>query len=199
VQKNQDNGRSGIGLFGGTFDPVHLGHLLVAQAAWEELGLERVFLIPAARSPFKPEAVPAPAVQRLRLLRLALAGLNWCEVDDSEVAQGGISYSIDTVRRYGERFPECPLYWILGADHVASLPQWRCATELAERVRFLVIPRPSAPGLQLPPPFQGVCLRGYPLAVSSSEIRARVRQGLPIEALSGSRVAEAIVKNQLYF
>jgi len=77
-----------IGLFGGSFDPVHLGHLLVAQAAREELQLERLFFVPAAQSPFKPASQPSPADQRLRLLRLALAGQDWCEIDEQEVKRG---------------------------------------------------------------------------------------------------------------
>ena len=85
-------------LFGGSFDPVHLGHLLVAQAAHEELCLTRLFFVPAAQSPFKPERKPTPASQRLRLLRLALAGKTWCEIDEQEIKRGGISYTIDTVR-----------------------------------------------------------------------------------------------------
>ena len=79
---------SRIGLFGGSFDPVHLGHLLVAQAAREEAGLERVYFIPAAQSPFKPDRAPAPAAERLRLLRLALAGNTHCEIR-SEERRGG--------------------------------------------------------------------------------------------------------------
>ena len=104
-----------IGLFGGSFDPVHLGHLLVAQAAREELDLARLFFIPAAQSPFKPESAPTPAPERLRLLRLALAGKTWCEIDEQEIQRGGVSYTIDTVRDYASRFPA-------GA---ALLPDWR--------------------------------------------------------------------------
>src|ERR1043166_2613850 len=89
-----------LGLFGGSFDPVHLGHLLVAQAAREELALNRLFLIPAAQSPFKPDRVPTPANERLRLLRLALAGKTDSEVDDQEIKRGGVSYTIDAVRDY---------------------------------------------------------------------------------------------------
>ena len=94
-----------IGLFGGSFDPVHLGHLLVAQAAREELDLARLFFIPAAQSPFKPDSQPTPAPERLRLLRLALAGKTWCEIDEQEIQRGGVSYTIDTVRDYAGRFP----------------------------------------------------------------------------------------------
>ncbi len=94
-----------IGLLGGSFNPVHLGHLLVAQAAREELQLSRLFFIPAAQSPFKPGLPLAPAEQRLRLLRLALAGQTDCEIDDLEIKRGGVSYTIDTLRDYVRRFP----------------------------------------------------------------------------------------------
>ena len=81
-----------IGLFGGTFDPVHIGHLLVAQAAFEELQLSRLFFIPAAQSPFKPESKPAPAAARLQMLSLALAGQTQYEIDDQEIRRGGTSW-----------------------------------------------------------------------------------------------------------
>ncbi len=96
-----------IGLFGGSFDPVHLGHLLMAQAAREELDLARLFFIPASQSPFKPGSLPTSPAERLRLLRLALAGKNWCEVDEQEIRRGGVSYTIDTVRDYAARWPGC--------------------------------------------------------------------------------------------
>src|SRR5689334_296412 len=94
-----------IGLFGGSFNPVQLGHLLVAQAALEELGLSRLFFIPAAQSPFKPGDGLAPANLRLQMLRLALVGNTNCEIDEQELRRGGVSYTIDTVRDYRKRFP----------------------------------------------------------------------------------------------
>jgi nicotinate-nucleotide adenylyltransferase len=187
-----------LGLFGGSFNPVHLGHLLVAQTAREELGLDRLFFIPAARSPFKPEATLAPGPARLRLLRLALAGWTGCAVDDQELQRGGTSYTIDTVRDYQRRFPDAALHYLMGADHVRLLPKWREATELARAVQFIVIPRPGEPETPLPAPFRGRSLTGYALRVSASEIRDRVRAGRPIELLVGTAVAEAIRKNRLY-
>ncbi len=187
-----------IGLFGGSFDPVHLGHLLVAQAAREELRLTRLFFIPAAQSPFKPEREPAPALERLRLLRLALAGMNWCEIDEQEVKRGGVSYTVETVRDFGRRFPEAGLFWLIGADHVAQLAKWREADELARMAQFLVIPRPGAAEARLPDRFQGQILKGFPLGVSSSQIRDRVKAGLPIDHLAPEAVVEAIHKYRLY-
>ena len=187
-----------LGLSGGSFDPVHLGHLLVAQAACEELGLDRLFIIPAAQSPFKPDRQPTPAPLRLQLLRLALAGQCDAELDAQEIERGGVSYTIDTVRDYTRRFPGAALFYLIGADHVAKLPQWREAAELARLVEFIVIPRPGEPTDAFPPPFRGQVLRGFPLAVSSSQIRERIKAGMPIDHLTPSPVAEAIRNNRLY-
>ena len=187
-----------IGLFGGSFDPVHVGHLLVAQAACEEFKLDRLFFIPAAQSPLKPERVPAPAELRLRMLRLALAGETKCEVDDQEIRRGGPSYTIDTVRAFRERYPKATLFYIIGADHVPLLPKWRSADELAALVEFLVVPRPGDPPVSAKPPFRVQSLVGTPFAVSSSQIRARVRAGLPIQHLVPPAVGEAIRNSGLY-
>ena len=187
-----------IGLFGGSFDPIHFGHLLVAQAACEELSLSRLFFIPAAQSPFKPENKPAPASERVRLLRLALAGQTQYEVDEQEVARGGLSYSIDTVSGYRRRFPKAQMFFLIGADHIAQLPKWRSADELARLVEFVVIPRPGEPPAALPLPFRLRTLTGFPLGVSSSQIRARVKSGLPVQGLVPSAVAEAIRNSRLY-
>lgn len=187
-----------IGLFGGSFDPVHLGHLLVAQAAREELALDRLWFIPAAQSPFKPGRATAPAADRLCLLRLALAGQTGCDIDTQELDRGGVSYTIDTVRSYASRYPGADLFYLIGADHAGALPQWREAAELARRVQFVVVPRPGAEGAAPPPPFRGEALRGFPLAVSSSSIRERIRQGRSIELLTGATVAAAIRERGLY-
>ena len=185
-------------LFGGSFDPVHLGHLLVAQAAREELSLTRLFFIPAAQSPFKPERQPTVASQRLCLLRLALAGKNWCEIDPQEIQRGGISYTIETARDYSQRFPNAELFYLIGADHVPQLPKWREAEQLARLMEFIVISRPGQTSAPFPAPFHGRTLRGFPLGISSSEIRERVRTGLPIDHLVPQAVTEAIHNNRLY-
>src|SRR5208283_4216416 len=166
-----------LGLFGGSFDPVHLGHLLVAQAAMEELALDRLFFIPAAQSPFKPESKPAPAPIRLQLLRLALAGKTNCEIDEQEILRGGVSYTVETLRDYTRRFPQAELFYLIGADNAAKLNHWREANELARLAEFVAIPRPGGAAANFPPPFRGRMLRGFPLGVSSSEIRARVKAG----------------------
>jgi nicotinate-nucleotide adenylyltransferase len=187
-----------LGIYGGSFDPVHLGHLLVAHAAIEELKLDRLFFVPAAQSPFKPDTKPAPAAARLQLLRLALVGKANCEIDEQEIRRGGVSYSIDTLRDYAKKFPGAELFYLIGADHVARLPEWREPAELARLAEFVVIPRPGEAPAKFPPSFHGQSLKGFPLAISSLEIRTRLKAGLPIEPLVPPAVAEALRNNRLY-
>jgi nicotinate-nucleotide adenylyltransferase len=187
-----------LGIYGGSFDPVHLGHILVARAAIEELGLQKLFFVPAACSPFKPESQPARDELRLRLLRLALAGMNDCEIDRQEIDRGGTSYTIDTLRHFARTFPGAELFFLIGADNTAALTQWREAAELARLAVFVVVPRPGEAGALFPPMFRGRNLKGFPIRVSSSEIRARIKAGLPINHLVPAPVAEAIRGEQMY-
>ena len=187
-----------IGLYGGSFDPVHLGHLLVAQAAYEEMGLEKVVFLPAAQSPFKPDRQLSPGAVRCQLLRLALAGRSFCEVDSREVERGGISYTIDTVREFQKSSPGSTLFYLIGTDHIAQLPKWRDSAELARLLEFVVIPRPGEARAELPEGFRGHHLKGFPLGLSASQIRERVKAGLPVDLLTGAAVAEAIRYNGLY-
>jgi nicotinate-nucleotide adenylyltransferase len=188
-----------LGIFGGSFNPVHLGHLLVAQAAMEELGLDKLFFVPAAQSPFKAENEIAPAAVRLQLLRLALAGKTNYGVDEQEIQRGGVSYSIETLRDYVKRFSKAELFYLIGADNVSQLNEWREANELAKLAEFVAIPRPGGAITEFPKPFRGRVLTGFPAGISSSQIRARVKAGLPIEHLVPPFVAEAIRNNRLYF
>jgi nicotinate-nucleotide adenylyltransferase len=187
-----------LGIFGGSFDPVHIGHLLVAQAAIEELALDRLFFIPAAISPFKPENKAASDAVRLQLLRLALAGKTDCEIDEQEIKHGGISYSIKTLRDYAKRFPQAELFYIIGADNIFKLNEWREASELAKLAEFVAIPRPGEPAAEFPKPFRGRILKGFPVEISSSQIRARVKAGLPVENLVPPFVADAVRAAKLY-
>jgi nicotinate-nucleotide adenylyltransferase len=164
----------------------------------EELGLDRLYFIPAAQSPFKSENQPASAADRMRLLRLALAGQTKFEVDEQEIKRGGTSYTVDTLRDYARRFPQAGLFYLIGADNVPSLPGWREAGELARLAEFVAIPRPGEAPTTFPPPFRGRMLKGFPFGVSSSQIRARVKAGLPIDELVPPAVAEAIRNYRLY-
>ena len=190
-----------IGLFGGSFDPVHLGHTMVARAALVEVELDRLFIIPAAQSPFKPEQSPAPAADRLAWLRLAFGDEPRCEIDAQEIERAGVSYSIDTVRDYVERFPAADLFYLIGADHVPTLPEWREAAALADAVSFVVVPRPGEleiGGVEFPESFRGTVLRGKPAAISASDLRKRLRAGESIENFVPPAVAAALNVKHCY-
>ena len=187
-----------IGLFGGSFDPVHLGHVMMARAALEELRLDRLYIIPAAQSPFKPDQPPAPADARVQLLRLAFDGQTNCEIDTQELEREGVSFTIDTVHAYAERLGGAELFCLIGADHVPTLPQWREAEALAPLVTFVVVPRPGEPVADFPEPFRGQVLRGQPMEISASDIRQRLRVGKKIDHLTPPRVAEALKTMHLY-
>jgi nicotinate-nucleotide adenylyltransferase len=134
----------------------------------------------------------------LQLLRLALAGKDWCEIDEQEIQRGGVSYTIDTVRSYNQRFSDAQLFYLIGGDHVEKLPQWREANHLANLTEFVVIPRPGQRDIPFPATFRGRQLTGFPLGISSSQIRARIKAGDSIEHLVTPEVAEAIRNNRLY-
>jgi nicotinate-nucleotide adenylyltransferase len=134
--------RERAALFGGSFDPVHRGHLAMATAAKEAAGLERVVFIPAARSPFKAGTAASPA-QRLAMLRIALAesGMPGAELSDFELGRPAPSYSWETVRHFAERFPETDWHWILGADQWEQIERWAEPEILRCSLRFLVLAR----------------------------------------------------------
>lgn len=187
-----------LGLFGGTFDPVHLGHLLVAAAAVEEANLDRLVWVPAGQSPFKPTLPPTNGRLRLRLLRTALAGQTNSEVSSFELERSGPSYSVDTIHWARSRWPGFELYWLIGEDHLPGLPQWKDADLLAKMAEFLVIPRPGMPITSPPPGFRCRRLRGWPLEVSASQIRRRVAAGATVAHLLPAGVAEIIAETGLY-
>ncbi len=150
------------------------------------------------QSPFKPERPPASAAVRLQLLRLALVGKTNYEVDELEIQRGGVSYTVDTLREYARRFPAAEIFYLIGADNAAKLNEWRESVELAGLAEFVAVPRPGGAMAVFPPPFHGRTLKGFPFDVSSSQIRARLKAGLPVENLVPPFVAEAIRNTRLY-
>ena len=180
-----------VGLFGGSFDPVHAGHLHVARAAEAHAGLERIVFIPAARPPHKPGRVLASGAHRLAMLELALADEPRWSTCDIELERSGPSYTIDTVRELPGRLglaPECSLYLLLGSDNLPGLAGWHRAVELLQRVQPLVVHRGEdlAAALaqlarRLPPELcakiETGLVRVPPLAVSASDLRAALARG----------------------
>ncbi|HSP41649.1 MAG TPA: nicotinate (nicotinamide) nucleotide adenylyltransferase [Luteolibacter sp.] len=128
-------------LFGGTFDPVHLGHIHLARTAVEALGLDQVRFLPCRISPHKLGSRPAPAADRLKMLKLATAELPWAVVDDFETRLEGPSFSYRTAEEMVARFPQTKLFWIMGGDQWAALDQWAEPRRLAACVEFIVFTR----------------------------------------------------------
>ena len=187
-----------IAVFGGSFDPVHNGHVMIARSALAELELDRLIVMPAAQSPFKPDQALVPAAARMEMLRAAFSGEPEIEISSWELDRGGVSYSIETLRALAAEHPEAQLFYLIGADHVATLPQWREADALAAAATFVVVPRPGAPEEVFPQPFSGRYLQGKPMAISASEIRDRLRAGRSVANFVPPPVAQLLNSMQIY-
>jgi nicotinate-nucleotide adenylyltransferase len=183
-----------LALYGGTFDPIHHGHLILAREAREQLGLDRVVLVPAARSPFKPGVAQTPPEVRLAMVAAAVEGEPGLAVDDSEITRGGTSYTIDTVLAARARWPEAELWWLVGADHVAELPRWHRYAELRELVRFAVLARAGSGAAAA----HGLPVVARTIDISATEVRARVARGASIRYLTPPAVAALIARHGLY-
>ena len=190
-----------LGIYGGTFDPVHHGHLLLARDAQEQLRLDAVLFVPCGRSPLKSRKPRATAPRRLAMLRLALKGnarfwLTRCELD-----RPGPSYACDTALEIREAFPCAELFWLIGADQLASLDQWHRSDDLRRLVTFVLLPRGETVGetaakalpktvLSLPQPRR--------VDISATEIRHRVKSRLPIDHLVPAPIAAYVKRHGLY-
>src|SRR5205823_6244302 len=128
-----------IGFLGGSFDPVHFGHLLAAQDAYEQYHLDRLVLVPAAQAPLKPNDVQSSSEDRLAMLRAAIEWDKRFEISDVELRRGGVSFTIDSARYFRQLYPKDELYWIIGGDQLPKLHLWRNVTELAQLVEFIFL------------------------------------------------------------
>lgn len=201
---------AGILLFGGSFDPIHHGHLIVARAAAELIAAERVVLIPGASPPHKPPLRLSPADVRLELCRLAVGDDPLFEVSDWEARQTGPNYTLCTVRHFRQSLPaQTPLFWLLGMDSLAELPSWHRVDELVEACTLVTAGRPGVAPPQPPslqPPLSAAQARRLlehvlptPLIdISASYIRARVKAGRSIRYLVPEAVRLAIERHGLY-
>ena len=164
-----------IGIYGGSFNPVHFGHVNVARKAIEDLGLERLIVVPANVSPFKTEAAPGPALwDRLELVRAAFAGVEKAEVDEREIKRGGVSFAIETVREIAAENDGAELFFIIGEDSVAGLDGWRNIDELRRLVTFKSYPRTPESSTEIRELFEKNAVKLNP----EEKIVAAVRAGL---------------------
>lgn len=181
-----------LGILGGSFDPIHHGHLIVAQLAREALGLDRVLLLVSANQPLK-ERHGVAAVHRLRMTELAAEGIPGLEVDGREVARGGTTYTVDTLRELGNEYPGVSLVLLLGSDAAAQLPQWREVEELLRLAHPVAFRRAGA---AVPEGFEEIVVPAMEL--SSTAIRARAAAGLSLRGWVPERVADYISGLDLY-
>jgi nicotinate-nucleotide adenylyltransferase len=182
-----------IGIMGGTFDPIHHGHLILARDAREELELQRLILVPNFLSPHKTGRFAAPAEARAEMVRAAIEGEEGLEMDDIEVRRGGTSYTIDTILHLRELHPEADLYLLIGEDNLAEFHTWRQVDELRLMVQMVVLARGAE---SVPHPY--VTLRQRRVDISSTDIRERVAKGQSIRYLVPERVLHIIENHQLY-
>jgi nicotinate-nucleotide adenylyltransferase len=181
-----------IGLFGGSFDPIHHGHLILARDAMEQLGLQRVVFIPANISPHKLDRPPLPATIRCEMVAAAIEGEAGFEMDTCEVDREGVSFAVDTVRLMIQRHPDADFFYFIGEDNIAALHTWKEIDELRRLARFAVLARSAT-----------VVDCGFPVVarhidISSTDIRKRIARGLPVRYLLPDKTCEIIKRHGLY-
>ncbi|MGE5926222.1 MAG: nicotinate-nucleotide adenylyltransferase [Gemmatimonadota bacterium] len=185
-----------VGLFGGSFDPIHHGHLVVARVAAELLGLEEVRFVPAREQPFKVGRHSAPAEHRAAMVRLAIAGAPGFALETLELERQGASYTVDTLRALRAREPGLEPVLLIGADAAADFPKWREADAVAHLARVVVFGRTGAEPVEVPGAWRSIDVPA--IEMSATGIRRRVRQGLPIRYWVPDAVAEYVAAHGLY-
>jgi nicotinate-nucleotide adenylyltransferase len=189
-----------IGVFGGTFDPPHVGHLLLAADAREALQLDRLIFIPAATQPFKLGSPPVASGQdRLEMVRLAVADDANYAVDDAEINRKGLSYTVDTLEHLAERFKGAQLFLLMGQDALAGFPQWRDPARIRELSTLAAMDRSGTPGPRSEVAAEGVVTVSMRrVDVSSTEIRERRRAKKSIKGFVPESVERFIEARGLY-
>ena len=198
-----------LGIFGGTFDPPHVGHLLAASDAIEHLALDRLVFVPAATQPLKATRATASGADRLAMVRLTVGKDPRLEADSVELDREGLSYSVDTLREFARRFPSAERYFLVGADVLSSFAQWRDPRTVLELASLAVLTRRAEPGGRVVEHVDDDLLGGElarrattvptrRIDVSSTEIRDRVRRGRSIHGFVTDAVAEYIGSHGLY-
>ena len=188
------------GFLGGSFDPIHFGHLLAAQDAFEQAGLDRLFFMPVSMPPLKDRKLATPDADRITMIRLAIEWDPRFDVRDDELQRGGVSYTIDTACALREEFPDDQLFWIIGDDQARQLGSWSRIEELVGLVEFIVLDRPGHPQAPLPdiPGLRLHRVASHRVEVSSTELRERARRGLSLHYFVPLAVNRHITERGLY-
>ncbi len=184
------------GILGGTFNPVHLGHLILAEEAREKLGLGRVIFVPANIPPHKDSADIAAPGDRLKMLRLAVKGNRYFSVSDAEIKRQGRSYTIDTLKEFKQKYPEDELYFIIGSDLLKYLDEWKDLNQINQMVRLIAATRPGYPLEKIPSYIQTLGIRA--VDISGFQVRACVREGRSFRYLVPEAVFNYINRKRLY-
>ena len=190
-----------LGIFGGSFDPPHLGHLLAASDAFDELGLDRLVFVPTAAQPLKREGLVATPAQRLAMVHYAVDGDPRFSVSTVEIDRKGLSYTVETLAVFADRYPDAARYFLVGADAFATFPQWREPARIAALARVAVMQRAGDAEPVVPAGIAAdavVRLQTRRVDVSSTEVRDRVAAGRPIRGFVPAAVADYIATAGLY-
>jgi nicotinate-nucleotide adenylyltransferase len=189
-----------IGFLGGSFDPVHFGHLIAAQDVYEQHHLDRLIFVPAAQAPLKPQEAQSSVDDRLAMLRAAVEWDRRFEISDYELRKGGMSYTVDSVRHFRTQYPKDELYWIIGGDQLPRMHLWKEIEQLAQLVEFIFLERPGHP-VKAHPSIPGLRLHrcdGHLVEISSTELRERVRLGLSLDYFVPHKAIVHILEKRLY-
>ena len=188
-----------IGILGGTFDPIHVGHLAAAAEVRASLHLDRVLLM-VANVPWQKVGTRrvTPAEQRLVVVRAGAEGIDGVEASRLEIDRGGPSYTADTVAELAGMHPGAELFLVVGSDIVPDLPTWERVDEVMAAVTLVVVNRPGAEPLLPPPPWRALTVVVPSIDVSSSDLRARVATGRPIDALVPPAAVRQVRRLGLY-
>ncbi len=188
-----------IGIFGGTFDPVHTAHLEAAEEVKRALGLDRMLLV-VANQPWQKEGQRpvTPAEDRFAMVRAALVGRPGLEASRIEIDRGGPSYTIDTVRQLRQTDPGAELFVVVGSDVVSGLTTWKNEPDLRHEATLVVVGRPGAPVVPPPPGWHAVDVAVAPLDLSSTELRDRLEAGEPVDGMVPPEVVRCIRQRGLY-
>ncbi len=188
-----------IGIYGGSFDPVHYGHLLLAESAREQLKLDKVLLMPAATAPHKRGQESAPAKSRIEMLELAIGGHAALEISRLEIDRGGVSYTVDTLSTLRAEHPGAELILLVGGDTLADMPNWKDPEKVVSLARIAVVDRPgiSMEAVELPGA-ELLCVEMPRIDLSSREIRSHVARGESIRYRLPRGVEQYILHAGLY-
>lgn len=187
-----------IGIFGGSFDPIHQGHLILAEQCRDQGKLDKVLFVPAPRPPHKVQQSAVSFEQRVAMLGLAIADHSQFVLDTCEQDRPGLSYTVDTLRYLHAREPQAKWFLILGGDSVRDLHSWRAPEEIASLCTLLIVDRPGAEQTAPPEYFQYERILSPLIDISSTDIRERVKLGRSIRYLLPPMVQQYVGQHQLY-